>query len=236
MEVAFGSSDEVEAAAPAGPDAEHQMMQGVLDSLLDQDDDNTQVGQASCHCDTWLPHSRYWPSPFCEIRPQLLTLWCLKNTVAGKAPLVRITCLLKGAFTQRFCFEHMPWLQQSKLWKLVSGHCAVLAHLAVCVLQLEAAAPKQNTRATAKPAPQATEQPAKPAASTAADTVKPGRQPEDGAKAEAGASSNTGKTVFVRSLPADVSRDQLHIAFKKFGGLRACRSLPLTVHICHSFM
>lgn len=36
-------------------------------------------------------------------------------------------------------------------------------------------------------------------------------------------SSNTGKTVFVRSLPADVSKDQLYLAFKKFGGLRACR-------------
>ena len=36
--------------------------------------------------------------------------------------------------------------------------------------------------------------------------------------------SSTGKTVFVRSLPADISKDQLHIAFKRFGSLRACRS------------
>ena len=30
-------------------------------------------------------------------------------------------------------------------------------------------------------------------------------------------------TVFVRALPPDVSQDQLHLAFKKFGKLRACR-------------
>ncbi len=34
---------------------------------------------------------------------------------------------------------------------------------------------------------------------------------------------DSSKTVFVRSLPPDVSQDQLNIAFRKFGKLRACR-------------
>jgi RNA recognition motif-containing protein len=34
---------------------------------------------------------------------------------------------------------------------------------------------------------------------------------------------DSSKTVFVRSLPPDVSQDQLNLAFTKFGKLRACR-------------
>ena len=42
------------------------------------------------------------------------------------------------------------------------------------------------------------------------------------------AARDSSKTVFVRSLPPDVSQDQLQIAFRQFGKLRACR----WVHLC----
>lgn len=61
----------------------------------------------------------------------------------------------------------------------------------------------------------ASEKPASEA-SKLADGLKPG--------ASHAAGSSSGKTVFVRSLPADVSKDQLQIAFRRFGTLRACRS------------
>ena len=42
-------------------------------------------------------------------------------------------------------------------------------------------------------------------------------------RAEQPATRVSSNTVFVRSLPPDVSQDQLQIAFKQFGKLRACR-------------
>lgn len=61
---------------------------------------------------------------------------------------------------------------------------------------------------------------------------KAGPQDIEQVKAEQQAAiGSTGKTVFVRSLPADVSKDQLHIAFRKFGSLRACRSATASTHL-----
>ena len=72
-------------------------------------------------------------------------------------------------------------------------------------------------------APLAATQAVKPKIAAPAGTAASQRDGQSKEQPQDAASSNTGKTVFVRSLPADVSKDQLYLAFKKFGGLRACR-------------
>ena len=61
-----------------------------------------------------------------------------------------------------------------------------------------------------------------------ADTaVDSGPESAAGGRLQAEAETrDSSKTVFVRALPPDVSQDQLHLTFKKFGKLRACRYAP----------
>ena len=84
-----------------------------------------------------------------------------------------------------------------------------------------------------EPAPNQAREAIKPqAAEGSTKSGKAGQQDIEQVKADEqqAATGSTGKTVFVRSLPADVSKDQLHIAFRKFGSLRACRSATASTH------
>ncbi|KAL0051511.1 hypothetical protein WJX82_008930 [Trebouxia sp. C0006] len=125
--------------APDDPDAEHKMIQGVLESLLQDDEDADQPAQ---------------------VKP------------SGK-----------------------PEEPKAAKQKSVSKADTTVDSQA----KAQQAAPQKEASAAQKPGPT--------------------RDSQD----QQQAARDSSKTVFVRSLPPDVSQDQLNLAFTKFGKLRACR-------------
>ncbi|KAL0026427.1 hypothetical protein WJX79_009181 [Trebouxia sp. C0005] len=126
--------------APDDPDAEHKMIQGVLESLLQDDEDADQPAQ---------------------VKP------------SGK-----------------------PEEPKAAKQKSVSRADTTVDSQAEAQ---QAAVQKLETNAIQKPGP-----------------TKNSQDKQQAAR-------DSSKTVFVRSLPPDVSQDQLNLAFTKFGKLRACR-------------
>ncbi|KAL3151924.1 hypothetical protein ABBQ32_001053 [Trebouxia sp. C0010 RCD-2024] len=104
---------------------------------------------------------------------------------------------------------------------LLEGEAAVAPAVAPKLLKPAGRAPEE-AEAAGKQSTAAKSSPADGVSKDQPGKLAKGSQNTAGGGQQAGARDSS-KTVFVRALPADVSQDQLHLAFSKFGKLRSCR-------------
>ena len=191
-----GEDEGVDAAQVMDSGAEQQMVQNVLDSLLQDDEPDEAQVQDQSH-DTAPLHSLRFSTATGASTVELDVSLLDKDTLSTAA-IPSVDC------------EHAQPLQRA--------------------MQVQLAGKPGKAAGEAKPSGKGDEveagskQVAVPA-NAAASKVQPERPGKNvDASGEGAGARDSSKTVFVRSLPPDVSQDQLHIAFKKFGKLRACRS------------